>query len=144
MKKLLVSLSAVFLSLAIAYPAMIIYRWNAVDNTVTVGGLPAYKLRLYYGPSLKNYTNHVDVMLSSINTNVYHGYDQYNCVGVDVKNYVEAKVTTLVLSQQIYSAYSIINSNGLESPLINESTCAFTVTNNSNGILVPQNLRVIR
>ncbi len=144
MKRLLVSLLAVFLSLTIAYPAMIIYRWNAVDNPVTVGGLPAYKLRLYYGPSLKNYTNHVDVLLSNINTNVYHGYDQYNCVGVDVKNYVQAKVTGLVLSQQIYSAYSIINSNGLESPLINESTCAFTVTNNSNGVLAPTNLRALR
>ena len=144
MKKLLVSLSVVFLSLAIAYPAMIIYRWNAVDNAVTVGGLPAYKLRLYYGPSLKNYTNHVDVLLNSINTNIYHGWDQYNCVSVDTKNYVEAKVTSLVLSQQIFSAYSIINSNGLESPLINESTCGFTVTNNSNGILVPQNVRVLK
>jgi len=145
MKKILVSLSAVFLSLAIAYPAMIIYRWNAVNNTVTVGGLPAYKLRLYYGSSLKNYTNHVDVFLSSINTtNVYHGWDQYNCVWVDTINYVEAKVTGLVLNQQIYSAYSIINSNGLESPLINESTCGFTVTNNSNGILAPKNLRIIK
>jgi hypothetical protein len=144
MKKLLVSLSAVFLSLVIAYPAMIIYRWNAVDNPVTVGGLPAYKLRLYYGPSLKNYTNHVDVLVSSINTNVYHGWDQYNCVGVDTKNYVEAKVTGLVLSQQIFSAYSIINSNGLESPLINESTCGFTVTNNANIILAPQNVRILK
>ena len=117
-------------------PATITYKWNAVDNPVMVGGLPAYKLRLYYGPSLKNYTNHVEVLLSNVNTtNVYHGWDQYNCVWVDTKNYVEAKVTGLVLSQQIFSAYSVINSNGVESPLINESTCAYTVTNNSDAIL---------
>lgn len=134
MKKLLVSLLA-----------MIVYRWNAVNNPVTAGGLPAYKLRLYYGSSLKNYTNHIDVLLSSINTtNVYHGWDQYNCVWVDVSNYVEVKVTGLVLSQQIYSAYSVINSNGVESPLINESTCGFTVTNNSNGILALKNLKIIK
>lgn len=145
MKKLLVSLLAMFLSLVIAYPAMIVYRWNAVNNPVTAGGLPAYKLRLYYGSSLKNYTNHIDVLLSSINTtNVYHGWDQYNCVWVDVSNYVEVKVTGLVLSQQIYSAYSVINSNGVESPLINESTCGFTVTNNSNGILALKNLKIIK
>ena len=99
---------------------------------------------MYYGSALHTYTNHVDTLLSSVNTtNVYHGWDQYNCVMVDVKNYVEVKVTGLVLSQQIFSAYSIINSNGVESPLINESTCGFTVTNNSNGILSPTNFRVI-
>jgi len=116
-------------------PATITYKWNAVDNPVMVGGLPAYKLRLYYGPSLKNYTNHVDVLLTNINTNVYNGYDQYNCFRMDVRNYVDAKVPGLVLSQQIFSAYSVINSNGVESPFINESTCGFTVTNNSDAIL---------
>lgn len=132
-KLILVCLLGLIVGTALA--ATITYKWNAVDNTVMVGGLPAYKLRLYYGPSLKNYTNHVDVLLTNINTNVYNGYDQYNCVRVDVKNYVEAKVTGLVLSQQIFSAYSVINSNGVESPFINESTCAFTVTNNSDRIL---------
>lgn len=133
-KLILVCLLGLIVGTALA--ATITYKWNAVDNSVTVGGLPAYKLRLYYGPSLKNYTNHVDVLLTNVNTNVYSGYDQYNCVMVDVKNYVEAKVTGLVLSQQIFSAYSVINSNGVESPFINESTCAFIVTNNVNRMLV--------
>lgn len=144
-KLILISLLCLFVSSV--QTATITYKWNAVDNPVTVGGLPAYKLRLYYGPSLKNYTNHVDVLLTNINTtNVYHGWDQYNCVWVDTKNYVEAKVTGLVLSQQIFSAYSVINSNGMESPYINESTCAFTVTNNSDATVLapPMHIRIVK
>lgn len=133
-----------FLSLTMAFSATVIYHWNAVDNPITAGGLPAYKLRLYYGPALKTYTNHIDVLLSTVSTNVYHGWDQYNCATVDVKNYVIATVSGLVLSQQLYSAYSVINSNGVESPLINESTCGFTVTNNTGIILTPQNLRILK
>ena len=144
MKKLTIFLS-VFLSLMVAHSALVVYHWNAVDNPVTAGGLPPKYLRVYYGPSLKNYTNHVDVLLTNINTtNTYHGWDQYNCVWVDVKNYVVVNVGGLVLSQQIYTAYSVINSNGVEGPLINEATCGFTVTNNSNGILPPANLRIVK
>jgi hypothetical protein len=142
-KLILICLSCLLVGTALA--ATITYRWNAVNNPVTVGGLPPKYLRLYYGPSLKNYTNHIDVLLSSVNTtNVYHGWDQYNCVWVDTSNYVEAKVTGLVLSQQIFSAYSVINSNGQESPYINESTCGFTVTNNSDAVVLsaPKNLRL--
>ena len=137
MKKLLLILS-LCLSILIAYPASVTYHWNAIDNPITAGGLPPKYLRLYYGSSHRNYTNHVDCLITNINTtNVYRGYDQYNCVWMDVRNYVTVKVTGLVLSQQVYSAYSVINSNGVESSLINESSCAYIVTNNSDAIILP-------
>jgi hypothetical protein len=141
-KKLLISW-LFFLVILTCQSAVIIYKWNVIDNPVTVGGLPPKYLKLSYGPTLRTYTNWVVVGLTNINTtNVYRGWDQYNCTWVDVKNYVEVKVTGLVLSQQIYSAYSLINSNGVESPYINESTCGFTVTNNSDMTIPPVNLRI--
>ena len=144
MKKLLLILS-LCLSIGVAYSAVVIYHWNAVDNTVTVGGLPPTHLKLYYGSTLKTYTNSITVPLTNINTtNVYSGYDQYNCIRVDVRNHVEVKVIGLIYSQQLFSAYSVINSNGVESPFINESTCAFIVTNRSDiRISSPTRIRLV-
>ena len=128
----------------VSYSATITYKWNAVDNPVKANGLPPKYLKLYYGSVLRTYTNSITVPLTNINTtNIYTGYDQYNCNPSSVRNYVEAKVTGLVLGQQIFSAYSVINSNGFESPLINEATCGFTVTNNSDAIILPpRNFRI--
>jgi len=138
MKKLIILGLLFLIPFLVSNSAVVVYKWNAIDNAVSVNGLPPKYLKISYGPSLRTYTNSVVIGLTNINTtNVYRGWDQYNCVWVDVRNYVEVKVTGLVLSQQIYSAYSLINSNGIESPYINESTCGFTVTNNSDMVLVP-------
>jgi hypothetical protein len=140
-KLILICLLCLFVGLVRS--ATVTYHWNAINNPVTVGGLPAKYLKLSYGPSLGHYTNSITVGLTNLNTtNVYHGWDQYNCVWIDVRNYVEVKVTGLVRSQQIYTAYSIINSNGLESPYINQATCGFTVTNNADAPPRPINFRI--
>ena len=77
----------------VSYSATITYKWNAVDNPVKANGLPPKYLKLYYGSVLRTYTNSITVPLTNINTtNIYTGYDQYNCNPSSVRNYVEAKV----------------------------------------------------
>lgn len=140
MKKLLVLLSAVFLSLAIVQSASVFIRWTP-NKQLLVNGLPAKYIKISYGSQLKTYTNSITWPLTNLSSAVYRGYDPFNCYLVDVSNCVIVPIYGLKLNQQIYYSYSIINSNG-EERLINDGSCGFTVTNNFNGVLAPQNLRI--
>lgn len=141
MKKAVIIFSVLF-SLWIAQSAMVTYKWNPNQNPPPlVNGLPAKYIKLYYGPALKTYTNSVIWPLTNTTPGPYRGWDQYNCVWIDTVNYVSVPVYGLQLSQQIFTAYSIINSNGQEGPLINESTCGYTVTNTAD-LLPVKNLKL--
>ena len=140
MKKTVIILSVLF-ALLVAQSASVSFKW--VPNQPSqplVNGLPAKYIKMYYGPALKTYTNSIIWPLTDLTTNVFHGYDQYNCVWVDTSNYVTIPIYGLQLSQQIFTAYSLINSNGEEGPYINEATCGYTVTNKFD-LLPPKNFR---
>ena len=122
------------------HAAMVIFRWNP-DNAPLVNGLPATHIKMYYGSQLKTYTNSVVAPITNRVVTPHLGYDQYNCVFVTLSNYVQVPIYGLKLSNQIYTAYSFINSNGQESPLINEATCGFTVTNNNDLVQPPERLK---
>jgi hypothetical protein len=143
MKKLLVSLLLCF-SLLAAQSAMVIFRWTPNYN-LKVNGMPPVTIKIYYGGEQGHYTNSVRRPLFTVTTNTtYRGYDQYNCVWGDSVNYVNIPIYGLQLSQQVFSAYSVINERGEESPFINESKCGYTVTNKANGPLPSGNLRTTK
>ncbi len=141
MKKLLLLIS-LCLSLSVAYPAMVIFRWNP-DHAPLRDGLPPTAIKLYYGSQLKTYTNSVTTIITTNRTSTpYDGYDQYNCVTNTMVNYISIPIYGLVLSNQIYTAYSCIYPDGYESPLINEATCGFTITNRNDKPAPPDDLKV--
>ena len=120
---------------------MITFRWNP-DYAPLVNGLaPAY-IKMYYGGQLKTYTNSVIVPITNLVTTSYFGYDQYNCGFSSLSNSVKIPIYGLKLSNQIYTAYSFINSNGDESPLIKEAICGITITNKNDLVQSPRNLKI--
>ena len=123
--------------LLVAKPAIVIEHW--IPNTnILVNGLPPKYFKVYWGSQAKTYTNNIVVGLTNLISTPYTGYDQYNCTWSTLSSpYITITINGLVLNQQIYTAYSVINSNGVESPFINESTCGYTVTNNSGVVLIP-------
>ena len=125
-----------------AYPAMVTFRWNP-DNAPLYNGQPPTAIKLYYGSQLKTYTNSVTTIITTNRTAVpYPGYDQYNCVTNVMVNYISIPIYGLVLSNQIYTAYSFIYPDGHESALINEAVCGFTITNKNDKPLPPDDLKV--
>lgn len=125
-----------------AYSAMVIFRWNP-DHAPLRNGEPPTAIRLYYGGALNTYTNNVLTVITTNRTSVpYDGYDQYNCVTNTMVNYISIPIYGLGLSNQIYTAYSFIYSDGYETPYINEATCGFTITNKNDKPLPPDDLKV--
>lgn len=125
----------------VAYSASVSFKWNPA-YAPQVNGLPPVAIKLYYGSQLKTYTNFIVAPITNLTATPYNGYDQYNCVTNTVVNYVTIPIYGLGLSNQIFTAYSVINERGEESPLINEATCGFTITNRMDKPLPPDDLKV--
>lgn len=141
MKKLILLIS-LCLSFCVAYPAMVIFRWNP-DNAPLFNGSSPVAIRLYYGSQLKTYTNSVTTIITTNKSSTsYVGYDQYNCVTNVMVNYINISIYGLVLSNQIYTAYSFIYPGGHESPLINEAKCGFIIMNENDKPVPPYDLRI--
>jgi len=128
------------LSIYIAYPAMVIFRWNP-DNAPLKDGQPPAYIRVYYGSRTNTYTNSVTVAVTNFTSTPYTGYDQYNCVPSTVSNYVSIPIYGLVLSNQIFTAYTFIYPDGTETAYIKEAKCGFTITNKNDKPVPPKELR---
>lgn len=129
------------LTMVSAYSAMVIFRWNPDNAPLKDGQAPAY-IRVYYGSSLNTYTNSVTVAVTNLTSEPYDGYDQYACNPRTISNYVSIPIYGLVLSNDIYSAYSFIYPDGTETPLINEAKCGFMVTNQNDKPVPPKEVKV--
>jgi len=140
MKKLIL-ISVLCLTMFAAYPAMVVLRWNP-EAAPQVNDSPPIFIKMYYGGQLRTYTNSVTAPITNFVATPYVGYDQYRCVFVTLSNYVQIPIYGLKLSNQIYTAYSFINARGEESPLINEATCGFTITNKNDKPMPPLALKV--
>jgi hypothetical protein len=119
---------------------MVIIRFLP-NQGLNVNGLPATSIKIYYGAQQKIYTNQVVFSLNDIDTNSSGAYDPFSCTFVTVGNFVPLPIHGLVLTQQFYYGFSMINSNKEEGPIIADSVCGFTVTNNSDKVAAPKALR---
>jgi hypothetical protein len=116
----------------------------APTNDYRVGGLPPVKVKIYYGVQSLVYTNSVVFsMNTTIDTNTVNVYEPFNCLNMLVTDRIKHTIVGLKAGQTFYYGYSYINSNNVESSMVNNSVCGFVVTNNSDAPFPPTYLRVI-
>lgn len=140
MKKLILSL-VLAMSLVGAVAGMVTFRWNPA-NAPLRNGQPPVQIKMYYGSALGVYTNSVVAdITTNLTTTPYAGVDQYDCVPSIVSNYISIPIYGLTVSNQIFTAYTFIYADGVETPFIKEATCGFTITNKNDKPIVPKNLR---
>jgi len=101
-------------------------------------------VKIYYGSNLNTYTNNKVFNLTTLPflTNSMQAYDSFNCQSLISGNTNYIKILGLQYTQQFYWAYSYINTNGVEGPIIANAVCGFTVTNRTDEVVIePSNLR---
>lgn len=142
MKKLLsVVLAATFLFAAQAAMVKIYLH----PEPFMVDGAPATHIKIRYGSHLNVYTNEVVFSLNVpviTNETGFQSFDPFQCTNGVVWNRRILEIKNLQYTQQFYYAYSYIGSNGVETPIIQESSCGFTVTNRTDELSPPKNLTI--
>jgi hypothetical protein len=137
MKKLWIFV-VVFLTLLITNAANVRIFWTQTPPA------DAKYVKIYYGTQANTYTTNQVFELATLPflTNTIPAYDTFGCQPTIGGNTNYVMVSGLQYNQQFFWAYSYINTNGVESPIVANSVCGFTVTNRSDeGITEPKNFR---
>ena len=145
MKKLTVICITLIVSALFAYSAIVKFFF---DTNAVSGNLPASTVKIFYGVTQTNYSNQVEMplLLNNLNTNTPIGYNANACSNLPALGRYEVRLYGLTLGQPFYYGVKFVNTNGEETAMLFESTCAFTVTNNMDIVAVPppKNVRVVK
>lgn len=139
MKKLWM-LGIIFLTLLITQAANVRTFWTLPPPS------DSKLVKIYYGSQPNTYTNSkvFDLTTLPILTNAIPAYDTTGCSNT-VGSGAYMLISGLQYTQQYYWAYSYINTNGVEGPIIAHSVCAFTVTNRSDEVVtIPKDFRTTK
>jgi hypothetical protein len=136
MKKILTIISVILLVL-VTQAANVRIFWNQGVPPDTVA------IKVYYGSQSNIYTTNMVFNLDTLpfETNTIPAYDAFQCISVPGGNNKFLRITGLQYNQQFYWAWSCINSNGVEGPIVAHTTCGFTVTNRSDEVFPPEHLK---
>jgi hypothetical protein len=107
----------------------------------------AKSVKVYYGSQQNTYTNSqvFDLETLPFLTNTIPAYDTFSCTNTTGGNTKYVKVAGLQYNQQFFWAYSYINTNGVEGPIVAHSVCGFTVTNRTDEVVtIPTDFRTTK
>jgi len=125
---------------------------KASNITIISSSLPSDTvidtIKLYYGPTLKTYTNYVLYPMKNIvwitNNPAYMGYGFSSCTNEWFKNYLQMTITNVVPGQSLYFRLNYIWKDGNEGSVIWESRCPMIVPIGGNRPPAPQNFKVLK
>jgi hypothetical protein len=139
MKKILTIISVILLVL-VTQAANVRIFWTQAPPP------DAKSVKVYYGTQQNTYTTNkvFDLATLPFLTNSIPAYDTFSCVNTVSGNTNYVMVSGLQYTQQFYWAYSYINTNGVEGPIVAHATCGFTVTNRTDEPVEPKNLRTTK